>query len=117
MSLPPILLIDFDGTLCENAYPAIGEVKISKIDKRPIIDKVIEMGQVGWYIILWTCRTGKELEDAITWSGERGLFFDKVNDDHPDAHEAFGITKPCDFSRKPFAHLTIDDRVMNVEDF
>lgn len=119
ITLPLILLCDFDGTLAENAYPGIGEPVVSEIDGRTIIDKVLELRERGWYLILWTCRQGKTLEEAIEWCAEHGLVFDRINDEHPDAHAAFGFDDPATFtpSRKVFGNLTLDDRVVNVRDF
>lgn len=122
-TLPLIAAIDFDGTLETGKYPLIGEPKVSKIDGERIIDKVLELRRKGWYLILWTCRQGKTLDEAIAWCATHGLVFDTINDDHPDAHEAFGFSKE-DIkagkvipSRKIFYNILIDDRVWNVEDF
>lgn len=45
-----IIAVDFDGTLCENKWPEIGEPKcamISKLKKEQL---------AGAKLILWTCR-------------------------------------------------------------
>lgn len=60
---------------------------------------------VGAKIILWTCRTGKMLDNAVAWCSEQGLEFDAVNQNLPAVIEAFG-----DDTRKIFANMYIDDR-------
>lgn len=55
MSHPTTYAVDFDGTLCENAYPEIGAPNL------PLIDKLISRRRLGAKIILWTCREGEML--------------------------------------------------------
>ena len=58
-------------------------------------------------MILWTCREGKELEDAVAACKAVGLEFDAVNDNVPELKEAFG-TNP----RKVGATEYWDDRAV-----
>ena len=51
--------IDFDGTLCENDFPNIGE------PNWVIINYVKKLKECGHYIGLWTCREGKILDEAV----------------------------------------------------
>lgn len=62
-------------------------------------------------IILWTCREGKYLEDAVAFCKEHGLEFDAVNEDIPSSLAWKGKT------RKPFAHIYVDDRCVYDIDF
>lgn len=55
MSHPTTYAVDFDGTLCENAYPEIGAPNLS------LIDKLISRRRLGAKVILWTCREGELL--------------------------------------------------------
>ena len=72
-----IIAVDFDGTLCESAYPRIG-------DAMPGAKKSLEeLREKGHYIIIWTCRTGELLVKAINWLLEEGIPFDRVNDHEP----------------------------------
>lgn len=96
----PIYAVDFDGTLCENKWPEIGEPNIELIGYLIMMRKT-----VGAKIILWTCRTGEMLDNAVAWCSEQGLEFDAVNRNLPDVIEAFG-----DDTRKIFANMYIDDR-------
>lgn len=97
-----IYAVDFDGTLCENAYPEIGKPYLH------MIDYFISAKKRGSKIILWTCREGKELEEAVAWCTSHGLIFDAVNDNVPEVVESFGGNH-----RKIFAHEYIDDRAFN----
>ena len=93
-----IIAVDFDGTLCTNAYPYIG------FENWLVIDYVIAQKKLGAKIILWTCRSGKLLEEAVAWCKELGLTFDAVNENLPEIIEAFGKD-----TRKIFANEYIDD--------
>lgn len=97
---PPILAVDFDGTLVENKFPNIGNPDW-------VICNVVKAYQdAGWKIILWTCRTDQMLQDAVQFCHETlGLEFDAVNDNLPEVQAYYkGNT------RKVFANLYLDDR-------
>lgn len=96
---PPILAVDFDGTLVENAFPAIGQFKPE------VLSAVLMYKDLGWKVILWSCRTGKMLEDAVKACESAGLIFDAVNDNLPEVQQYFGES-----TRKVFANLYWDDR-------
>ncbi len=100
------IAIDFDGCLCENAFPEIGQVK-------PIHEQVHEavklLKKEGNKIILWTCREDKEerkyLTEAVEWCKEQGIEFDYINE-NPD--NPYG-----DWGRKLYADIYIDDKAIN----
>ena len=98
-----IIAVDFDGTLCENKWPEIGEANME------IIKYLQKEKKKGAKIILWTCRTGKKLMNAILWCSVRGLVFDSVNENVPEAILEFGSD-----TRKVFAHEYIDDKTCNM---
>ncbi len=98
-----IIAVDFDGTLCTNRYPDIGE------PIQEVIDKLLEEQKNGAKLILWTCRCDKELTDAVEWCGRHGIIFDAVNDHIPEMKEVFGNN-----TRKIFAHQYWDDRAVNI---
>lgn len=101
MMYSKIIAVDFDGTLCEDVYPSIGEPKLE------VIDYVKSEQAKGARIILWTCRTGFELENALDWC-ERMFYlkFDAVNGNLPEVIEMFGMD-----TRKIYADEYIDDRM------
>lgn len=94
-----IIAVDFDGTLCENKWPEIGEPNLKLI--RYLRDEKAK----GSRIILWTCRHGEEVDQALEWCYWLGLEFDAVNQNLPEIIELFG-----EDTRKIFANEYIDDR-------
>lgn len=96
-----IIAVDFDGTLCENKWPDIGEPNTE------LIDYLLEEKKMGSKIILWTCRAGVELFDAVLWCYEHGLTFDSINKNIKAAIDMFNGRD----TRKIFAHEYIDDRM------
>lgn len=91
------IAVDFDGTLCENAFPYIGEPDVALI-------RMLNLAQEdGHKIILWTCRDGDLLEEAIDWCDEHGLVFDAVNKNIPPVRQGTGRSKIV-------ADVYIDDR-------
>lgn len=78
------IAIDFDGCLCTDVFPAIGE------PNWPVIYRAKAEQQAGAGLILWTCREGQILQDAVAACESWGLTFDAVNESLPDWIEAFG---------------------------
>lgn len=99
-----VVAVDFDGTLCTNAWPNIGVIDI--FQKR-VIQRLCELHKAGWVIILWTCREGKYLEDAVKFCVNNSIPIDYINENIPEIKETFGD------SRKICADLYIDDRAVN----
>lgn len=99
----PIIAVDFDGTLCEEKWPEIGE------PITPVIEYVKKRQGEGAQIILWTNRMGKPLNDAVAWCTRQGIVLSAVNENLPEVIEGFG--SDC---RKIFATEYIDDRVVPV---
>lgn len=96
-----ILAIDFDGTLCVNRYPEIGE------PNEEMITALKTFKSYGDELILWTCRKDERLKEAVEWCKERGLIFDAINENLPRIIEEFGGD-----TRKVFADYYIDDSNM-----
>lgn len=95
-----IIAIDFDGTIVEHKYPAIGR-------EFPFaIETLKKLSDERHKLILWTVREGKLLDEAIAFCRERGLEFYAVNRDYPE-EEKGGNNH---FSRKLKADVFIDDR-------
>ncbi|MDL1913179.1 MAG: hypothetical protein FDW93_01450 [Bergeyella sp.] len=93
------LAIDFDGTIVEDAYPAIGRPKIFAFDT------LKKLQSEGYRLILWTYRHGKALDDAVEFCKKNGLEFYAVNSSFEG--EIFDKEQQ---SRKIDADLFIDDR-------
>ena len=92
------IAVDFDGTLVEDEYPNIGKEKLFAFET------LLNLQERGHRIILWTCRNGRTLDDAIAYCKERGIEFYAVNKSFPE--EKFDPK----YSRKINADLFIDDR-------
>ena len=98
------IAVDFDGTLCENKYPEIGQAK------KDVINRLLEEQECGAKIILWTCRCGKHLNLAVEWCKSQGINFDAVNSNLPELIEKWG-TDP----RKIAASEYWDDRSVSIQ--
>ena len=92
------IAVDFDGTIVEHRYPAIGREMFFAFDTLRALQKD------GHNLILWTYRHGKCLEDAIEYCKKKGIEFYAVNANYPG--EDFDNT----LSRKIIADMYIDDR-------
>lgn len=92
-----VIAVDFDGTIVEHAYPAIG---------KPIpfaIDTLLQLQKDNHKLILWTVREGKLLQEAIDYCAERGLYFYAENANYPGEDRSKA-------GRKLGVDLFIDDR-------
>ena len=79
-----IIAVDFDGTIARSNYPVIqGE--------QPYAGEVLrQLHQDGHYIIIWTCRCGKPLLDAVNW--------------------LLDVARYGEGGNKVYAHVYIDDK-------
>ena len=101
-----IIAIDFDGTLCQNQFPNIGKPNYN------VIIKLKAEKFRGSRIILWTCRNGKQLQEAIDWCNMYDIHFDAINENLPDIIDYFGGD-----TRKVVADEYWDDRAINTNTF
>jgi hypothetical protein len=92
------IAVDFDGTIVEHEYPAIGKEKLFAFQT------LKELEKLGARLILWTFRAGKELDDAVEYCRKNGVEFYAVNKNYPE--EIFDET----VSRKIDADIYIDDK-------
>ncbi len=92
------IAIDFDGTIVEDQYPGIGPPMLFAFETMK------ELQKQNHQLILWTYRSGAELEEAVEFCRENGIEFYAVNNSYPE--EAYDAGA----SRKIHAHLFIDDR-------
>lgn len=92
----PIIAIDFDGTIVEHRFPEIGPLKHGA-------DYFIKkLKQSGCRLILWTCRSGYYLDEAVEFCKGLGIEFDAINDNIPELS-----FRPWP---KIYADIYIDDR-------
>lgn len=94
-----VIAVDFDGTIVEHKYPAIGR-------ELPFATETLRMLIRDRHkLILWSVREGRLLDEAVEWCRERGVEFYAVNRDYPEESREHDS-----FSRKLKADLFIDDR-------
>lgn len=96
------IAVDFDGTLCRECYPNIGE---PNTELMRLLNECHAFPRTK--LILWTMREGKLLDEAVEWCKSYGLTFDAVNENLPELVEKWG-TNP----RKIAADIYIDDRAV-----
>ncbi len=93
------IAVGFDGVLCTDTYPKIGEPDCE------MINELINSKRNGDKLILWTCRRGVYLAQAVKWCKNKGLEFDAINKNLPKSIKMYdGDT------RKVFADIYIDDK-------
>lgn len=92
------IAVDFDGTIVEHEYPKIGKEMLFAFQT------LKELNKLGANLILWTFRTGNELEEAVEFCRKNGVEFYAVNKNYPE--EIFDET----VSRKINADIYIDDK-------
>ena len=99
-----IVAVDFDGILCENQFPAIGEPNYT------IISKIQQLIDLGVEVVLWTSRTDSELENAVAWCEKYGLHFCAVNENAPSNIKMYKDKYP-NGTRKVYADYYIPGKV------
>jgi hydroxymethylpyrimidine pyrophosphatase-like HAD family hydrolase len=93
------IAVDFDGTIVEHKYPEIG---------KPIIfafETLKKLQEDRHQLILWTYRSGKELDEAVQYCRKNGVEFYAVNSNYPEE-----VYEEGKISRKIQADFYIDDR-------
>ena len=101
--------VDFDGTLCADAFPEVGA------PNRAVISYVKRLAADGSKIILYTSRengTRKLLDEAVAFCKEQEIPLYAVNENPGNPHAAKIGLKPSD-GRKLYADLYIDDKAIN----
>lgn len=94
-----VIAVDFDGTIVEHEYPEIGQTKLFAFETLKALQKE------GHTLILWTYRSGKELDEAVEFCRKNGIEFYAVNKNYPEEEYVEG-----EVSRKINADIYIDDR-------
>ena len=94
-----IIAVDFDGTVVDHEYPAIGKTKMFAFETLKALQ------EKGFRLILWTYRAGKELDEAVEFCRENGIEFYAINKNYPEEEYIEG-----EISRKINADIYIDDK-------
>ena len=100
---PKTISVDYDGCLCAAKCPDIGEPRWQ------VIRALAREQANGAKLILWTCREGAQLQEAVLWCLNHGLEFDAVNDNLEENKAFFGNN-----SRKVWASEYWDDKSVTV---
>ena len=90
-----IIAVDFDGTM-QFADGSPNMTLISRLKKEQ---------KKGNTVILWTCRDGKRLQDALIYLQQYGFRPNFVNQNCPQAIKMLGHDP-----RKVYADIYIDDK-------
>jgi len=99
MESPLKIAVDFDGTIVEHKYPEIGkEIMFALKTLRTLQEQ-------GHQLILWTYRSGKELDEAVEYCRRNGVEFYAINSSYPEEE----FDEDYD-SRKIDVDIFIDDR-------
>ena len=93
------ICIDFDGTCVKHMYPLIGE----DIGAQKVLKNLVKQGH---NLILFTMRSGFELDEAVKWFEENGIELYGINT-HPK--QAVWTQSP-----KAYGQLYIDDAALGV---
>lgn len=97
--IPKIISIDWDGTVVENAYPEIGELRKNA---KEVINRLFDEGFV---ILINTCRAGMYEGEVYKFLVKNQIAFNYINCNLPSQIEHFGMD--C---RKLSADIYIDDK-------
>ena len=103
------IAVDFDGTLCNNAFPNIGE-------PRPLLIEYIKrQAATGARIILHTCRENGTvrplLDEAVAFCEAHGVPLFAINE---NPYNPFGELYGTGTGRKVYADMYIDDKAASV---
>ena len=88
------IAVDFDGTCVTHDYPEVGK----DIGAVPVLKELVKQKHK---LILWTMRSGKELDDAVEWF--------KTNNIPLYGIQTNPTQKTWTQSPKAYANLYIDD--------
>jgi hydroxymethylpyrimidine pyrophosphatase-like HAD family hydrolase len=98
-----IIAVDFDGTIVKQE----DDLNCREFVLLPYAKEVVSWIYDNFYVILWTCRTGQMLQNAIDFLDRRGIRFHAVN------KNASFLT--FETSAKIFADYYVDDRARYVD--
>lgn len=94
-----IVAVDFDGTCVTHEYPKVGRF----VGAESVLSDLVASGAK---IILWTMRSGEQLEEAVHWFNIRRIPLYGVNE-NPDQ-------KSWTASPKVYAQVYIDDAALGA---
>lgn len=99
-----VFAIDFDGCIVSNEWPRIGA------PKRHMVGFMRRIKALGHTIIIWTCREGESLREALAFLDAHNIPYDYANENCPERIAYYG--NDC---RKIGADFYIDDRMIGAD--
>jgi hypothetical protein len=100
-----VLGVDFDGTIVEEAFPNIGEIK------QITVELMKEAMEAGHLVVVWTARSGQAEQQAKDFLIENDIPHHYVNENPEDPYAIRG-----EQGRKIFCDYYLDDRAVYVDD-
>lgn len=101
-----VIAVDFDGTITkQDNFPHVTEPNMD------IIKFIQAEKKKGATIILWTCRVGEDLENAVEYCKKHNVPIDYVNENAPER-----IAKYGNDSRKIGADIYLDDKSLCLKE-
>lgn len=97
-----ILAVDFDGTIAETEDDYIPRKLMSNV--KQVLDWAKKK---NCYIIIWTCRSGKLLQQARKFLKDKNISYDIVNENVPWID--------LETSRKIYYDFLIDDKCFEID--
>lgn len=93
-----IIAVDFDGTCVTHDFPKVGR-QVNQVEEvlRELVAKNVK-------IILWTMRSGEQLDDAVRWFEARKIPLYGVNENPTQ--------KNWTTSPKAYAQMYVDDAAL-----
>jgi hydroxymethylpyrimidine pyrophosphatase-like HAD family hydrolase len=113
--MPFVIAVDYDDTLFAGTFGKDGP------PNREVIEKVKEFKKQGAEVVLWTCREGSTLKNALRRCKLEGLEFDAVNSNSPSEvkyqEDMFNKHGHRFALRKIYADLYVDDKAPGSIDY
>lgn len=99
-----IIAVDFDGTITTESDLSNHELQL----KEGAYEALHRLHEDGFKLVLWTCRGGHNLEEALVFLDDEGLLevFDTINQQLPEVKEAYADI----IGKKVGADIYIDDK-------
>jgi predicted mannosyl-3-phosphoglycerate phosphatase (HAD superfamily) len=101
----PYIAIDFDGTIVEEMFPEIGDIKPHAVR---VIKRIKESGR---RIAIWTSRDESFYERVKDCLKVNGIPYDAFNEPFPEMKKQYKADSP-----KIYASLYIDDRAYGIKE-
>ncbi len=93
------IAVDFDGTCVTHDYPQIGQ----DIGAQDVLKRIVEC---DCNLILWTMRSGPELNEAVEWFERNGIPLSGIQ---VNPNQRRWTNSP-----KAYAHMYIDDAALGA---